>query len=240
MMDAANFEMAKKNAGDHAIVETQLTTDGERYYGFGGRGGGAGNQDQQQDNTRTSGQGRAPAAAARSRARPTRSSAPRTQRRRRLLVAGQQEVLGVSAPISARSRISGSSTRWRIRGRRSRPTSTRCPARRTSRRPSCTWSTSPRRRRPKLSTDAFKDQQMGARHRADDEPAAREGRDRRRAGSRPGSDKIYFNRTSRDLKRIDIVVGRHDHRRAEGRRRRALEHLHRDPADCGSSTAASS
>ncbi|HEX5070680.1 MAG TPA: DPP IV N-terminal domain-containing protein [Vicinamibacterales bacterium] len=48
MMDAENFEKAKKNAADPSIVETQLTTDGERNYGFG-RGGGAGNQDQQQD-----------------------------------------------------------------------------------------------------------------------------------------------------------------------------------------------
>ncbi len=52
MMDAANFELAKKNAADPAIVETQLTTDGVKDYGFG-RGGGAGNQDQQQDNTQT-------------------------------------------------------------------------------------------------------------------------------------------------------------------------------------------
>jgi dipeptidyl aminopeptidase/acylaminoacyl peptidase len=51
MMDAANFELAKKTAGDPAIQETQLTTDGERDYGFGagGRGGGGGQQQQQDE-----------------------------------------------------------------------------------------------------------------------------------------------------------------------------------------------
>src|SRR6185436_73034 len=59
MMDAANFELAKKNASDPAIQESQLTTDGERDYGFGGggRGGGGGQQQQddqqQQDQTQT-------------------------------------------------------------------------------------------------------------------------------------------------------------------------------------------
>ena len=63
MMDADNFEKAKKNAADPSIVETQLTADGERNYGFGG-GGGGGNQDQQQnvtveqDQTTTQGTGR--------------------------------------------------------------------------------------------------------------------------------------------------------------------------------------
>src|SRR6185503_8795332 len=54
MMDAENFEKAKKNAADNSIVEIQLTTDGIRDYAFG-RGGGAGNQDQQQENTQTEG-----------------------------------------------------------------------------------------------------------------------------------------------------------------------------------------
>ncbi len=47
---------------------------------------------------------------------------------------------------------------------------------------------------------------MGARDRADHEPAAREAGDGVTLARRRRSDKIYFNRTSRDLKRIDIVA----------------------------------
>jgi dipeptidyl-peptidase 4 len=49
MMDAENYAKALKNANDTTIVETQLTKDGEEYFGYGGRGGGGGQQiDQQQ------------------------------------------------------------------------------------------------------------------------------------------------------------------------------------------------
>ena len=48
MMDDANYAKALKKADDPTIVETQLTKDGEEYFGYGGRGG-AGGQQQQQD-----------------------------------------------------------------------------------------------------------------------------------------------------------------------------------------------
>ncbi|HEY7498495.1 MAG TPA: DPP IV N-terminal domain-containing protein [Vicinamibacterales bacterium] len=48
MMDAENYAKAQKNPNDTTIVETQLTTDGEDYYGFSSRSGGRGNQDEQQ------------------------------------------------------------------------------------------------------------------------------------------------------------------------------------------------
>jgi dipeptidyl-peptidase-4 len=60
MMDDVNFEKAKKDQNDKTIVETQLTTDGEDHYSFGGRGGrGGGDQEQQQqqqENVTTQGQ----------------------------------------------------------------------------------------------------------------------------------------------------------------------------------------
>src|SRR5206468_13029758 len=34
MMDAANYEKARKSPGDAAIVETQITTDGEEHFGY--------------------------------------------------------------------------------------------------------------------------------------------------------------------------------------------------------------
>ncbi|HET7219894.1 MAG TPA: DPP IV N-terminal domain-containing protein [Vicinamibacterales bacterium] len=48
MMDAENYAKAQKNPNDPTIVETQLTTDGENYYGYSSRSGGRANQDDQQ------------------------------------------------------------------------------------------------------------------------------------------------------------------------------------------------
>jgi dipeptidyl-peptidase-4 len=48
MMDAANYAKALKDANDKSIVETQLTTDGVEDFGYGGRGMGGGDQQQQQ------------------------------------------------------------------------------------------------------------------------------------------------------------------------------------------------
>jgi dipeptidyl aminopeptidase/acylaminoacyl peptidase len=48
MMDAENYAKAQKNANDSTIVEVQITTDGEEYYGYGVRSGGRSNQDDQQ------------------------------------------------------------------------------------------------------------------------------------------------------------------------------------------------
>ena len=70
MMDAANFEMAKKNADDPAIDETQLTTDGEKYYSYApaARAAGDQQQDQQQDDADAAGPGRRAGGAGASRA----------------------------------------------------------------------------------------------------------------------------------------------------------------------------
>ncbi len=48
MMDAENFEKAKKNPNDTSIAETQLTKDGEEYYSFARAGGGTREQEDQQ------------------------------------------------------------------------------------------------------------------------------------------------------------------------------------------------
>jgi dipeptidyl-peptidase 4 len=48
MMDAENYAKAVKSANDSTIVEVQLTTDGDDYYGFSSRSGGRSNQDDQQ------------------------------------------------------------------------------------------------------------------------------------------------------------------------------------------------
>jgi len=48
MMDAENYAKALKNPNDKTIVEVQLTTDGEDFYGYSSRSGGRGNQQEQQ------------------------------------------------------------------------------------------------------------------------------------------------------------------------------------------------
>jgi hypothetical protein len=48
MMDDVNYAKALKNANDASIVETELTKDGEEYFGYGGRGGAGGQQQQEQ------------------------------------------------------------------------------------------------------------------------------------------------------------------------------------------------
>ena len=48
MMDAENYEKARKNPNDSTIVETQLTKDGEEYYSYARAGGGTREQDEQQ------------------------------------------------------------------------------------------------------------------------------------------------------------------------------------------------
>jgi dipeptidyl aminopeptidase/acylaminoacyl peptidase len=48
MMDAENFEKARKNPNEASIVETQLTKDGEEYYSYARAGGGTREEEQQQ------------------------------------------------------------------------------------------------------------------------------------------------------------------------------------------------
>jgi dipeptidyl-peptidase-4 len=69
MMDDANYAKALKKADDTSIVETQITTDGEEYFGYGGRGGAGGQQqqDQQQQQQENNGEQQSDAEAARAR-----------------------------------------------------------------------------------------------------------------------------------------------------------------------------
>ncbi len=47
MMDAENYEKARKNPNESSIVETQLTKDGEEYYSYARAGGGTREEEQQ-------------------------------------------------------------------------------------------------------------------------------------------------------------------------------------------------
>ena len=138
MMDAESYAKALKNPNDTTIVEVQLTTDGEDFYGFSSRSGGRGNQDdlqqqQQHNNNKTTNSSRNSA----------RTSTPRTRGSRRLRPSGRATRASSRscAATSAWSRTCGSSTRWPIPVPRSRPIATRCPARSTRRSPRSSCST---------------------------------------------------------------------------------------------------
>ena len=84
----------------------------------------------------------------------------------------------------------------------------------------------------KLSTEAFKDQQMGS----TTAPVTNLQREKQETASRwlsPTATRSISRGTSRDLKRIDIVEA--DTTTGEPRvvGRRALEYLHRDCSRCG-------
>ena len=202
MMDAENFEKAKKNAADNTIVETQLTTDGERYYAFG-RGGGAGNQDQQQDNTQTEqGQGTG-RGSTQNQSEADKKFGPRTsaggvswsqdnkkfsiQRTDQRKVADLWVINSLSNP-----RPTLETYKYAMPGEVNQPQVELHVVDIAA------------KKALKLSTAEFKDQQMGLAV-APTTNLQREKGETNSLWLAPGSDKIYFNRTSRDLKRIDIV-----------------------------------
>ncbi len=204
MMDAANFELAKKTPGDPAIVETQLTTDGEKDYGFG-RGGGAGNQDQQQDVTQTQEQGTG-----------GRGSAQLSDADKKY---GGPRVSAGGVTWSADNKMF-SSTRndqrkvadlWVINALANpRPTLETykygMPGEEQQPQAELHVVDLDAKKALKVKTEAFKDQQMALAT----APTTNLQREKQETVARwvsVNGDKIYYNRTSRDLKRIDIVEG---------------------------------
>ena len=176
MMDAENFEKAKKNAGDHVHRRdaahdrrrAQLRLRPRRRRRQPGSAAG--------QHADRAGRRRAPAAATRSsRARPTRNTAAAHDRRRRLLVAGQQEVLG-----HAHRPAQGRRSLGHQRARESAPDARDLQVRHARRGEPAAGRAA--RRRPRREEGA-EDQDRGvqgsadgAGDRADDQPAAREGR----------------------------------------------------------------
>jgi dipeptidyl-peptidase-4 len=203
MMDAENFEKAKKSPSDNSIVETQLTTDGERYYAFG-RGGGAGNQDQQQDQDQgggAGGQGTGRGGAQQSEA--DKKFGPRASAGG---VSWSQDDKKFSIQRTDQRKVADL---WVINTLANpRPTletyKYAMPGEPNQPQVELYIVDIAAKKATKMSTDAFRDQQMGLAT----APTTNLQREKGEAYSRwllPGSDKIVLNRTSRDLKRIDIV-----------------------------------
>ena len=202
MMDAKNFELAKKKADDPAIQETQLTTDGERFHGFAASSqGGQQQENQQQDGDNTTQEGEGRAAAAQSEL--DKKFGPRA---RSVGVSWSQDNKKFSANRSDTRKVGELWVINALANPRPRLETYKygMPGEENQTQVELHVFDIAAKKGLKLSTDAFKDQQMGLAT----APVTNLQREKQETASRwlsPTSDKIYFNRTSRDLKRIDIV-----------------------------------
>ncbi|TAK15864.1 MAG: S9 family peptidase, partial [Acidobacteria bacterium] len=200
MMDEANYAKALVKADDPTVVETQLTTDGEKDYSYARDTQGQ-VQEEQQD-TQGTGQGTGGAA----RTVPTEQDkkfGPRVpavgiawsqDNKKFALSRNDQRKVGdlwvINALANPRPRLE--TYKYGMPGEENQPQAE-------------AWVFDIATKKPtKVKTEAFKDQQMAL----NGAPVTNLQREKQETEQRwltlDGS-KLYFNRTSRDLKRIDIV-----------------------------------
>ncbi len=202
MMDAKNYEAAKKKADDPAIQETQLTTDGDRYYGYAANSQGGQNQeqqDQQGDQTTQGGGG----AATTTQTEMDKKFGPRT---RSVGASWSQDNKKFSIQRSDNRKVGELWVINALANPRPRLETYKygMPGEENQTQVELHVFDIAGKKGQKISTDAFKDQQMGIAT----APITNIQREKQETTSRwlgADSNKIYFNRTSRDLKRIDIV-----------------------------------
>ncbi len=202
MMDAENFAKAKAKADDPDVVETQLTTDGEEDYGYGRRGRG-GNDDQQQEEQQGQRGGGGRGRGGTTETEMDKKFGPRSSASG---VVWSQDSAKFSAVRQdsrkvkdlwvinalANPRPTLETYKYGMPGEGEQPQSELQVFDVATRQPM------------KVKTEAFKDQQMGLAT----APITNLQREKGEAAQRwitASGDKLYFNRTSRDLKRIDIV-----------------------------------
>jgi dipeptidyl aminopeptidase/acylaminoacyl peptidase len=204
MMDAKNFEMAEKKADDPAVEETQLTTDGEKDYGFaaGGQGAGGQQQDDQQDTqggtTGTGGGGANQSERDKKfgpRASATNVSWAQDNKKFSAFRRDQRKVgdLWVISAL-ANPRPTLETYKYGLPGEENQP------------QVELYVFDVPTRQRAKVKVDAFKDQTVGL----VTSPVTNLQREKQETASRwmtLAADKVYYDRTSRDMKRVDIVEG---------------------------------
>lgn len=204
MMDAANYAKAQAKADDPSIVETQLTTDGEKDYSYARDMSGAGGQDDQQ-NEQGGGQGTGTGTGA-ARTVPTEQDkkfGPRTpaigmswsQDNKKFAFTRTDsrkvaDLWVINALANPRPKLE--TYKYGMPGEENQPQEE-------------AWAFDiAAKKGTKIKTEEFKDQQMGL----NTAPVTNLQREKQEADSRwltiDGS-KLYFNRTSRDLKRIDVV-----------------------------------
>jgi dipeptidyl-peptidase 4 len=202
MMDAKNYALALKKADDPAIEETQLTTDGVKDDGYARGGPGSGDQQQQQqEEEQTTGGGGAQGSRAESaldkKFGPREPAIPASwsednakfavMRQDRRKVADLWVINALAMP-----RPTLETYKYGMPGEANQPQT------------DLEVFDLPARKATTIKTDAFKDQQLAL----ENAPVTNLAREKQENASRwltlSGS-RIYYNRTSRDLKRIDIV-----------------------------------
>lgn len=206
MMDAANYAKAKEKEDDATVVETQLTTDGEENYGFERR-----LTEEEKRNYRFSDKNKTPRVPAITVYWSKDSKKFTVQRNDQRKVADLWVINSLSNP-----RPTLESYRYGMPGEENQPQAELEvfePAAKS---------------RVKLKSDRFKDQQIGVytapvsnadRERARTFQVDRGDQDQQQQQGPPGggggieprwlsdtSEKFYFSRTSRDLKKIDVCV----------------------------------
>ena len=202
MMDDANYAKAIVKADDPTVEETQLTTDGEKDYSYARDTQGQGGQDDQNETDGGRGQGTSGAA----RVVPTEQDkkfGPRVaavslswsqDHKKFALVRNDQRKVGdlwvINALANPRPRLE--TYKYGMPGEPNQPQAEAWVFDISS------------KKGTKIKTDAFKDQQMSL----NTAPITNLQREKQETASRwlaMDGNKLYFNRTSRDLKRIDIV-----------------------------------
>jgi dipeptidyl aminopeptidase/acylaminoacyl peptidase len=198
MMDAENYAKAIKNANDKDIKETQLTTDGVEDFGYGGRGlGGVDQQDQQQQQQQQENQqGQEGQGQDNSRARQAvgNISWSRDSKKFALVRRDSRKIpkLWVINAL-ANPRPTLETYNYAMSGEANTPQT------------SLEIFDVASKTKVVAKAEAFKDQTMSIEV---DRPSARQ-REHEKTESLwagPGSDKLYFSRLSRDMKRLDVCV----------------------------------
>ncbi|HET9371745.1 MAG TPA: DPP IV N-terminal domain-containing protein [Vicinamibacterales bacterium] len=208
MMDAANLEKAKAKADDPSVVETPLTTDGIQYYGYAansGRGGGDGDEDDEQ-NEQQQGGGRGGRAGGAARTTPTEMDKKFGPRTRAGGISWSQDNAKFSITRSDSRNVKDLWVINSLANPRPRLETYKygMPGERDQPQTELYVFDIPGVKSTKIKTEAFKDQQMGLAT----APLTNIQREKQETASRwlaTAGDKVYYNRTSRDLKRIDIV-----------------------------------
>jgi dipeptidyl-peptidase 4 len=197
MMDAENYAKALKNPNDPSIQETQITTDGIEDFGYGGRGGIGGDQqqqDQQQQQNEQQGQEGQQQDNARARQAAGNLAWSRDSKKFALIRRDSRKIPKlwvINALANPRPTLETYS--YAMPGEANTPQS------------QLEIFDVAAKSRVVAKGEAFKDQTMQVEV---DRPAARL-REREKTESLwagPGSDKIWFQRLSRDMKRLDICV----------------------------------
>ncbi len=188
-MDAENYAKALKNPNDKTIVETQWTTDGVEDFAYGGRGAGGGEQ-QQQEQQENEGQGQED----RNRRQSANVSWSRDSKKLALVRRDQRKIpkLWVINAL-ANPRPTLETYPYAMPGEANAPQA------------QLEVFEVATKQRVLVKAEAFKDQTIQVEVERPT-PRAREHDRTEPLWANGGSDKVYFTRLSRDMKRLDLCV----------------------------------